>query len=162
VAISYTDAGKLDLAEAMIRDALRLARKALPAESSLLGAILAQAGWVRLLAGASAEAEPLLREALAIRQKLQPGVWSTFATQSQLGGALLGQKKYAEAEPLLRAGYAGLKEREQAIPVPRRVRLTEAADRLIALYTATEKPEELKEWQSERAKNPTPATQPGK
>src|SRR5262249_23099817 len=100
--------------------------------------------------------------ALEIRQKLQPNVWTTFSTQSQLGGALLGQKKYAEAESLLLAAYAGLKQREQTIPVPRRVRLAEAADRLIALYTATEKPEELKEWQSERAKYPTPTTQPGR
>ncbi len=32
-----------------------------------------------------------------------------------LGGALLGQKKYDAAEPLLLKGYAGLKQREGAI-----------------------------------------------
>ena len=53
------------------------------------------------------EAEPLLRECLAIREKTQPDVWPTFNTQSLLGGALLGQKKYADAEPLLLAGLRG-------------------------------------------------------
>ena len=57
------------------------------------------------------EAEPLLRESLAIREKGQPDVWSTFNTQSLLGGALLGEKKYAEAEPLLLGGYEGMKRR---------------------------------------------------
>jgi hypothetical protein len=42
--------------------------------------------------------------------------WLTFNTQSLLGGALLGQKKYAEAEPLLVKGYEGLKTREKTIP----------------------------------------------
>ncbi len=43
------------------------------------------------------EAEPILRECLAIREKAQPDLWSTFSTQSMVGGALLGQKKYADA-----------------------------------------------------------------
>jgi len=33
-----------------------------------------------------------------------------------LGGSLLGQKKYAEAEPLLLSGYEGMKQREVKIP----------------------------------------------
>jgi len=43
-----------------------------------------------------------------------------------LGAALLGQKKYAEAEPLLIDGYEGMKQREQTIPWQARARLTEA------------------------------------
>ena len=46
----------------------------------------------------------LLGECLASREKTQPDVWSTFNTKSLQGGALLGQKKYAEAEHLLSAG----------------------------------------------------------
>src|SRR5262245_30651291 len=55
-----------------------------------------------------AEAEPLLRQSLAIRANVQPDAWTTFNTRSLLGGALLGRKGYAEAEPLLLAGYRGL------------------------------------------------------
>jgi eukaryotic-like serine/threonine-protein kinase len=58
-----------------------------------------------------AEAEPVIRQSLAIRQKMQPDAWTTFNTRSLLGGAILGQKSYADAEPLLLAGYEGMKRR---------------------------------------------------
>jgi hypothetical protein len=77
-----------------------------------------------------------------------------------LGGALLGQKKYADAEPLLLAGYEGMKQREQTIPPQGQVRLPEALDRLIELYTATDKPDEVKKWRAERAKYPEVAPTP--
>ncbi len=64
------------------------------------------------------EAEPVLRECLAIREKAQPDEWSTFNTRSLLGDSLLGQKKYAEAEPLIVSGYEGMKAREAKIPAP--------------------------------------------
>jgi hypothetical protein len=103
-----------------------------------------------------ADAEPLLRECLAVRQKQIPDSWLTFNTQSLLGGALLGQKKYAQAEPLLLKGYEGLKSREKTIPKTGggELRLPEALDRLIELYTATNKPDEAKKWRAERAKYP--------
>ena len=65
-----------------------------------------------------AEAEAILRECLAIREKAQPDDWTTFNTRSQLGGSLMGQKKFAEAEPLILAGYEGMKAREAKIPAP--------------------------------------------
>ena len=73
-----------------------------------------------------------------------------------LGSALLGQKKYADAEPLLLKGYEGMKEREKSIPKSGggEKRIPEALDALIELYTATNKPEEVKKWQAERAKYP--------
>ena len=73
---------------------------------------------------------------------------ATFNSQSMLGGALLGQKKYAEAEPLLRAGYEGLKEglAEAMIQAISKVRLTEALERLVQLYDATGQKEKAAEW----------------
>jgi hypothetical protein len=47
-----------------------------------------------------------------------------------------------------------MKEREKAIPPQGRVRLSEAVDRLIELYIATNKPDEVKKWRAERAKCP--------
>jgi hypothetical protein len=61
---------------------------------------LAQMGLELLQQQKWAEAEPLLRKSLALREKLQPDAWTTCNTRSLLGGALLGQKKYADAEPL--------------------------------------------------------------
>ena len=85
---------------------------------------------------------------------MQPDDWTTFNTKSALGEALLGQKKYAEAEPLLLAGYKGMKAREKTTPALRGLRIPEALDRLIELYTATNKPDEAKKWGAERAKYP--------
>jgi TolA-binding protein len=107
-------------------------------------------------------AEPLLRECLAIREKKEPNSWTTFNTQSMLGGSLLGQKKYADAEPLLLKGYEGMKAREKTIPPlwPATARIPEALDRLIELYTATDRPDEAKKWRDERAKYPEVAPPP--
>jgi eukaryotic-like serine/threonine-protein kinase len=109
-----------------------------------------------------AEAEPLLRERLAIREKTQPDVWFTFNTQSMLGGALLGQKKYAEAEPFLRKGYEGMKQREKTIPDLAKIRVSEGVDRLIDLFTAANKADDAKKWQAERAKYPAAGPMPPK
>src|SRR5262245_66536985 len=84
------------------------------------------------------------------REKTQPDAWTTFNTQSTLGGALLGQKKYDEARPLLRKGYKGMIEREDQIPAQGRDRIPEALDRLIELYTATNKPDPGKQYGAAR------------
>jgi tetratricopeptide (TPR) repeat protein len=98
----------------------------------------------------------LLQETLDLRARIFPDCWNTFNTQSLLGGALLGQQKYAEAEPLLVMGYEGMKAREATIPQTGggELRIPEAIDRLIELYTATNKPEAAKRWRTERAKYP--------
>ena len=70
----------------------------------------------------------------------------TFYTKSLLGGSLLGQKKYAEAEPLLLAGYEGMKQREGKIPPIFKFRLTEAIERLVQLYEVTGKKDKADEW----------------
>src|SRR5262249_19556887 len=81
-----------------------------------------------------AEAEPLLREDLTIRKQLQPDAWERFATQARLGACLLGQEKFADAEPHLLAGYEGLKQREARIPAAGRGALTYVAGWLVQLY----------------------------
>ncbi len=130
------------------------ARKALPGDSPQLAGLLAQIGLGLMAQKKWTEAEPHLRECLAIREKTQPVEWSTFNTRSTLGGSLRGQQKYAEAEPLVLSGYERLKAREATIPEQGKVRLHEALDRLIELYTVTDKPDEVQKWQAERAKYP--------
>jgi tetratricopeptide (TPR) repeat protein len=136
-------------------------RKTLPKASPQLAGLLAQVALDLLACGQFRAAEAMLRECLAIRETTQPDSWQTFNTRSSLGGALLGQKKYAEAEPLLLKGYEGLKAREKTISPQANTRIPEALDRLIALYTATNQPDAVKKWQAERAKHPEPK-QPGK
>ena len=71
-----------------------------------------------------AEAEPVLRTLMSYQFEDKP--WLKPQTQSLLGACLAGQKKYAEAEPLLLSGYEGLRAGEAAIPVTQRKRVTEA------------------------------------
>ena len=96
-----------------------------------------------------ANAEQVLRECLPIREKAEPDAWLTFNTRSMLGGALLGQQKYAEAEPLLLQGYDGLKQRQDKIPPAGHVRLTEAMERLVRLYDAWGKKDQADRWRKE-------------
>jgi tetratricopeptide (TPR) repeat protein len=111
--------------------------------AGLGGNLLHQRNW--------ADAEPMLREGLTIREKKQPDEWTTFDTMSLVGGSLLGQQKNADAEPLLRAGFAGLKQRAATIPPPSTPRLAEAAERLARLYEATGQPAEAAKWRAELA-----------
>ena len=95
------------------------------------------------------EAEAALREYLPIVQQEQPDAWTTFNVQSVLGGVLQRQHKYADAEPLLVAGYEGMKRRAAAIPAPVEYHLTQALDRLVRLYDAWGKPDEAAKWRAE-------------
>ncbi len=85
-----------------------------------------------------------------------PGAPGLFNKKSLLGGALAGQKKFQEAEPLLVEGYSGMKAREAKIPPAAQPRLPEALQRLIDLYTAWEKPEQAAEWK-QKLEELTPA-----
>jgi WD40 repeat protein/tetratricopeptide (TPR) repeat protein len=107
---------------------------------------LAELTNARLREGKFAEAEGLARECLAIRERDIPDDWRTFNAHSMLGGSLLGQMKYPEAEPFLLSGYEGMKQREVNIPLEGKVRLSEALQRLVQLYEATHRPDQAAEW----------------
>jgi len=97
-----------------------------------------------------AAAELKLRESVAIRRTIRPDDWITFDAQSMLGEALLEQKKFAGAEPLLLSGYEGMKQREAKIPArDRKPRLTTAVERLVRLYEAWGKPDQAAKWRKE-------------
>jgi len=73
-----------------------------------------------------------------------------------LGAALLGESRYAEAEPLIVSGYEGLKAREAGMPPAVAMpRLTEAAERILQLYQSCDKPDKSAEWR-DRPKQPNP------
>jgi tetratricopeptide (TPR) repeat protein len=119
-------------------------------------------GTCLLEVGRPAEAEPVLRECLAIREKKQPDKWTTFHAKSLLGGALAGQQKYAEAEPLLLAGYEGMEGRAKTIPPPGQFRLTEARERLVQFYDAWGKKDQAAVWRKKHELAATPQKGPMK
>jgi len=63
-----------------------------------------------------------------------------------LGGALLGQEKCADAEPLLVQGYQGMKSREAKMPDAARMHLAQALERLVQLYDAWGKSDQAEPW----------------
>jgi tetratricopeptide (TPR) repeat protein/predicted Ser/Thr protein kinase len=146
----YADMGDPVKAEAHARKTLDLHLKIYAEEhryvarpKTLLGRIfVAQDRW--------AEAEPLLREAIAIREKrLPPRSWKTAKTRSILGAALAGLGRFEEAEPLVLSGY-GVITRDRG---PQHRRTHEALQRIIFLYEAWGKPDKADEY---RAKLPEP------
>jgi serine/threonine protein kinase/tetratricopeptide (TPR) repeat protein len=149
LAVALDAVNRFDEAEPFHRERLALVKQTFGAESTDYANALAQFSLNLLVQRKWTDAEPILRECLAIREKIQPNVWSTFNSKSQLGGALLGQKKFAEVEPLLLAGYEGLKQREKTIPPTAKVRLRETLERLVQLFEATDKKDEAVKWRQE-------------
>ncbi len=156
----YVEAKKGEKAAATLVAFVDGSRKQAPKDSPRFAGLLAQVSLDLIGCGQHAAAEPLLRECLAIREKTQPDNWLTFNTQSMLGRALLGQKKYADAEPLLLAGYEGMKQRQKTIPPAGMIRLPEAARRLVQLYEATDKKDEAARWRMEEQRYSRAARKP--
>jgi tetratricopeptide (TPR) repeat protein len=161
LALGYRAAGKPDRALPILVEAASLwkQKKAganVPGYTTALG----QLGLVQVESGMWAQGESTLRECLAIQESRRPDDWSSFDTRSVLGGALLGQKRYDAAEPLLRAGYEGMVRRADKIPLRNRVRVREALDRLIAFAEATNRADDEKAWKVERTKWPANPPKP--
>lgn len=96
--------------------------------------------------GKFAEAEVPARASLVLRELEWPDDWHTFNSRSQLGGSLLGQKKYAEAEPLLLSGYEGMSHREEKIAAKDKAFLSQALQRLVEFCTGSNRPAETAQW----------------
>jgi len=108
-----------------------------------LGSSLVLRSEASMKEGRFEEAAELLRGCLATRQKSLPeGHWLIADTVSQLGGALAGAGKFAEAEPLLLDGYAGMADNRRVLPDRKR----QAIERIIRLYEAWDKPDQAFEW----------------
>ena len=145
---TYIKLGRSDEAAALVDETLAEARAVLPADSPQLAGVLANVGSSLLKTKSWAQAEMVLREAVTIRESKEPDDWKTFHTKSMLGAAMLGQMKYALAEPLVIQGYEGMKAREATIPAIAKHRLFEAAERVVRLYEAWGKPEAAAGWKA--------------
>jgi serine/threonine protein kinase/tetratricopeptide (TPR) repeat protein len=97
-----------------------------------------------------AQAEALAREALACFERAESRAWERYHSQSLLGASLAGQKKYAQAEPLLLAGYGGMREREATVPAVNRFSREEADRWIVKLYRDWGKPQKEAEWKERR------------
>jgi WD40 repeat protein/serine/threonine protein kinase/tetratricopeptide (TPR) repeat protein len=141
-----------DQAEPWQRKWLAVVKATSGPDSFVYASELATLGVILLERESWIDAEPLLRECLALREKHEPDAWTTFYARSMLGGALSGQKKRDEAEPLLVQGYEGMKQRAAKIPGGGKLRLAEALQRLVQLYDAWGKSDQATTWRKELEK----------
>jgi serine/threonine protein kinase/tetratricopeptide (TPR) repeat protein len=146
LASAYESLGRRAEAESLYRDIVARRRRTNKPDSPLLAGDLAGLGRLLLEQSRWSEAEPLLRECLAIRAKATPDEWVRYDAMSLLGGSLLGQGRYAEAEPWIVQGYEGIKSRETKVAFSKRLCLREAAERVVRLYEAWGRPDRARAW----------------
>jgi tetratricopeptide (TPR) repeat protein len=146
LALLYRYQGKYAPAEPLYIKLLDLQRRVLGAEHPRRLASMNDLALLYLNQGKDARAESLLREALASHEKTNTNTWVRYNCQSLLGASLTGQKKYAEAEPLLLSGYDGMQQRLGTIPAANRFRLEQAGKQIVELYQNWGEPEKAAEW----------------
>ena len=122
-------------------------RRVRPQRHPEVARLLARLGQNRLMQG-EYRRRSRCAQRLAIRAAKLPDVWLTFHARSQLGGSLIGQKKYAEAEPLIVSGYEGMKAREEGLPAMARPLLAGAAERVVRLFEEWDKPDRAAAWKA--------------
>ena len=83
---------------------------------------------------------------LTIWEKKMLGDWRTSNTRAKLGASLLGQKKYAAAEPFLLSGFEGMKQRQDKISASEKQLLKESLQRVVQLYEATGDADQTAGW----------------
>ncbi len=115
--------------------------------------IIANFGAVRLAQQNYAEAVTLLREGLRLTEKHDLDAGYRLYVMNLLGASLAGQKKYADAEPLLVESCHGLQQHQTSLTpylnAPRRIK--ESLERLVQLYDAWGKPAQAAEWKQKLA-----------
>jgi tetratricopeptide (TPR) repeat protein len=140
LAINAMLRGRYAEAEPRILHALTLWREILGPEHPDTVAALTALGETRLGRQQYRDSESVLREALQIQEKVKAMPWQRHNVQSLLGATLAGQKRYAEAEPLLVSAYQGLIAVERRIPAYSKIFIPRARERLDSLYVAWGKP----------------------
>jgi len=126
-----------------------------------VAAAAADLGGLWLQTGQCDKAVPLLRDSLGQCIKQQPDHWLRYHTESLLGGALLRQKQFTEAVPLLRSGYEGLRTHADILPKQERFHLREAIERLAQFHEATGNAAQAAEWKQKLAEFDQPAAVSG-
>jgi len=142
----YQHQGKYALAEAYATQALTARRHALGPEHPDTMASAADLALAYLSQEKFTESQPLAREAMEFDRKKQPDDWQAFRAETLLGASVAGQKKYAEAEPLLLEGYQGMVARKDKMGVANWYHLDRAREWIVQLYQAWGKPEKAAEW----------------
>jgi tetratricopeptide (TPR) repeat protein/predicted Ser/Thr protein kinase len=152
----YLSEGKQAQAEDLLTGVLEARRRLLGNEHPDTLEALVSLGELRLRQHRFSDTETIFREALPAYQKALPDAWQAYMCQSFLGASLAGEKKPAEAEPLLLSGYTGMSQRKNTIDVPDGARLTQAGDRIVQFYKENKREDKVAEWTNKLATNQSP------
>jgi len=118
MAMLELDRGHYADAESIARQSLEKLRKIGGNHAPAVATALIEVAEDRIFQQDPKSAEPLLREALAIRQKtFQPGHATIIAAQTRLGEALIGEGESAEAEPILQQAVGSAYQAPFPMPV---------------------------------------------
>ena len=155
LARTYEKAQRGQDAELLYQKTVEAAGRQKPRNARFYSDSLAMLGRYLIRQGKHAEAVAVLRECLEIKEKTQPGDWTTAAARSLLGEALAGQGDFLAAESLLVNAQKALTERcEKILPRDRDATLRDAADRLVRLYEAWGKKDKAEEWRKRLGEDP--------
>jgi len=149
LAYAYYYEGRYDRAEQEARKAFAIAEK-LPKASHVYTGAAVVLGRVLNRTGRSLAAESLLRDAVTNHEATIPRRSTTMAYTllGSLGECLTTQKRYADAEPLLKESYETL----AALQVPTSPMLEEARQRLVSLYSDWGKPHAADSYRREASR----------
>lgn len=140
------DLGRLEEALTICVNCVKAMRSRPNPDPIELASSLATLGKCQLLNSKFEDAEVSFRESTELFTKYVPEAWPAFVFKSKIGVALTGQKKFAEAEPILLESIEGLKARRAATPSELYVETIQA---IINLYVAMDKSEESERWRKE-------------
>jgi tetratricopeptide (TPR) repeat protein len=144
----YDWEGQYSKAEAVLTKLLEARRRVLGPRQVDTIKVLVSLGAVQFQQHKYAAAEPLLREAVSYFENTKSNDWTRYRCQSLLGASLAGQKRYAEAEPLLLVGYEGMLQRKATIPAYAQTAVPQARAWLARLYNDWGKPQQAAQWQA--------------
>jgi tetratricopeptide (TPR) repeat protein/predicted Ser/Thr protein kinase len=143
---AYASHGDLVHAERYAVDLLALERHKKGADSGDAASAQMELAQIYALEGKDAQAEPLARGAAAVFKNEPADNWNRVMAETILGASLKGEKKYAEAEPLLLHGYRALAGGRNRLDAPQRYFIDLAHKWLVQLYRDWGKPDKAAEW----------------
>jgi eukaryotic-like serine/threonine-protein kinase len=146
VGLLYRDEGRYAKAEAMYINELEVRQRTLGAQHPTTTPLLVMLGEVMIDQKRFSDAERSIREALSRYERTIPDEWRRFRAESRVGASLEGQAKYAEAEPLLLEGYAGLLQRRANLTAENHYLPERLGAWIVKLYQDWGKPEKAAEW----------------
>jgi serine/threonine protein kinase/tetratricopeptide (TPR) repeat protein len=162
IARSCMRVGRFDQADRLLREVLQYYQNRDDSHARGFG-LATSGGWLALslvLQERYAEAVPIAREAAGLYAKHAPNHARRFYYEGVLGAALLGQKKYAEAEPVLLQAYQGMKRWERMSPLVISG-MAEVVGWIVKLYEATNQPEKARAWREKLKPKPPDAASAG-